>query len=98
MVDLTAHVDFQAFATAAETMGARIHGPVEQGRFLKSLGVDKRATALTASAPRDKAHEIHAAIRRLCGEERGEMGRLFKVIAIADPKLGALPGLETIPS
>ena len=31
-VDLTAHVDFQAFALAAESMGARVHGPIEQAR------------------------------------------------------------------
>ena len=29
-VDLTAHVDFQALAQAAESMGARVHGPVRK--------------------------------------------------------------------
>ena len=28
--DMTAHVDFQALAVAAESMGARVHGPIEQ--------------------------------------------------------------------
>ncbi len=32
-VDLTAHVDFQAFALAAESMGARVTGPIEQARI-----------------------------------------------------------------
>ena len=37
--DLTAHVDFQALALGAEDAGARLHGPVEQGEFLKRLGI-----------------------------------------------------------
>ena len=95
-VDLTAHVDFQAFALAAESMGARVHGPIEQAHFLRNLGIDKRAAALTAYAPPDKAEEINAAVRRLLGEGRTDMGRLFKVIAVADPKLGDLPGFEPL--
>ena len=47
-VDLTAHVDFQAFALAAESMGARVHGPIEQAEFLRNLGIEKRAAALKA--------------------------------------------------
>jgi SAM-dependent MidA family methyltransferase len=92
--DLTAHVDFQALATAAESMGARVHGPVEQAAFLKNLGVEKRATALKAYAQKEKADEIDAAVKRLIAEGSTEMGKLFKVIAIADPKLGSLPGFE----
>jgi SAM-dependent MidA family methyltransferase len=96
-VDLTAHVDFQAFASAAESMGARIYGPIEQGQFLRSLGVEKRAAALTAAVAAAKTEEINLGIKRLCGEDSGDMGRLFKVMAIADPKLGTLPGLEAAP-
>ena len=33
--DVTAHVDFEALARAAEDVGARVHGPVTQGDFLK---------------------------------------------------------------
>ena len=36
--DLSAHVDFAAFADAARTAGAEIHGPMTQGRFLAALG------------------------------------------------------------
>jgi NADH dehydrogenase [ubiquinone] 1 alpha subcomplex assembly factor 7 len=96
-VDLTAHVDFQAFATTAESMGARVQGPIEQAQFLRSLGIDKRAAALTAYAPPGKADEIAAAVKRLMGEGQTDMGRLFKVIAVADPKIGALPGFEPLP-
>jgi NADH dehydrogenase [ubiquinone] 1 alpha subcomplex assembly factor 7 len=88
--DLTAHVDFQALTAAAESMGARVHGPIEQGTFLKTLGVEKRAAALKAYAPNDKADTIDTAVKRLIA--RTEMGRLFKVLAIADPQLVSLPG------
>jgi NADH dehydrogenase [ubiquinone] 1 alpha subcomplex assembly factor 7 len=96
-VDVTAHVDFQAFAHAAESMGARVHGPIEQARFLRNLGIDKRAQALTAYAPPEKVETIKGAIARLLGEGRTDMGKMFKAIAIADPKLGALPGFESTP-
>src|SRR5207244_11581181 len=44
--DITAHVDFQALARAAEDVGARVHGPVTQGDFLKRLGIETRALTL----------------------------------------------------
>jgi SAM-dependent MidA family methyltransferase len=93
-VDITAHVDFQALAMAAESMGARVHGPVDQGQFLRNLGVEKRTAALKAYAPREKIDEIDFAVRRLLGEGRTEMGKLFKAMAFADPNLGTLPAFE----
>jgi SAM-dependent MidA family methyltransferase len=93
-VDLTAHVDFRAFANAAESMGARVHGPIEQAPFLRNLGIDQRAAALKAYASAEKAAEIDAAVKRLLGEGRTEMGKLFKVIGIANPALDKLPGFE----
>jgi SAM-dependent MidA family methyltransferase len=92
--DITAHVDFEALTRAAERMGARVHGPVPQAALLKSLGVEKRATALKAYVQKEKAADIDAAIRRLIAEGETDMGKLFKAIAIADPKLGTLPGFE----
>ncbi|MBV9980035.1 SAM-dependent methyltransferase, partial [Bradyrhizobium sp.] len=48
--DLTAHVDFQALARAADDLGALIHGPVTQGEFLKKLGIETRALTLMTKA------------------------------------------------
>src|SRR5262249_28358278 len=48
LVDLTAHVDFEAIALDAETMGALVHGPIEQAEFLRRMGIDTRAEALKA--------------------------------------------------
>jgi NADH dehydrogenase [ubiquinone] 1 alpha subcomplex assembly factor 7 len=94
-VDLTAHVDFQALAQSAESMGGRVHGPVSQRDWLRRLGIDKRAAMLKAHAPYDRSLEIDQALSRLtAGGARG-MGELCKAIAIADPKLDPLPGFET---
>jgi SAM-dependent MidA family methyltransferase len=95
LVDLTAHVDFRALAQAAESIGARAHGPVDQGEFLIRLGIETRAEALRKGSPLSKNAEINSALARLTSAEGVGMGKLFKVIAIADPKLGELPGFES---
>lgn len=91
-VDLTAHVDFQALGRAVESMGANAFGPVPQADFLRRLGIDTRAAALKAKASRADAAEIELAMARLTGESRTGMGRLFKTMAFAHPKLGMPPG------
>ncbi len=93
-VDLTAHVDFDAVAQRVESIGARVHGPVAQRDWLRRLGIDQRAAALKSHAPYGKALEIDQTLSRLtAGGGRG-MGELCKVIGVADPKLGPLPGFE----
>jgi SAM-dependent MidA family methyltransferase len=94
LVDLTAHVDFEALAVSAESIGARINGPVHQGDFLRRLGIATRAASLKANSPREKQNEIDGQLERLTGEGARRMGRLFKVIGIADRKLPPLPGFE----
>ena len=97
LVDLTAHVDFEALAQCAETMGARIHGPIRQRDLFLRLGIEKRAAALKSAVSEQKAADIELAFSRLiAGGARG-MGDLFKAIAIAAPKLGPLPAFETRP-
>ena len=56
LVDLTAHVDFHALAQAAESMGARVHGPIEQADFLINLGIF-RARRGSARRIADRADE-----------------------------------------
>jgi SAM-dependent MidA family methyltransferase len=95
LVDLTAHVDFQALAEAAESMGAVAHGPIEQGEFLRRLGIESRAVALKKTAPPNKVEEVERSLQRLTGDIGRGMGRLFKALAFAHPKLGPLPGFDT---
>jgi SAM-dependent MidA family methyltransferase len=92
--DLTSHVDFQALAETAESMGAAVHGPVAQGMFLRRLGIDARTAALRNTAPKEKLADLEAAYARLTGGGPSGMGELFKVMALTQPKLGPVPGLE----
>jgi SAM-dependent MidA family methyltransferase len=91
--DLTTQVDFAALAGWAKREGAAVHGPVAQGEFLRRLGIEQRATRLKANATAQQAADIDAALTRLTAPD--QMGDLFKAMAIADPKLGALPGFDT---
>jgi NADH dehydrogenase [ubiquinone] 1 alpha subcomplex assembly factor 7 len=92
--DLTAHVDFGTLANSAEIIGGRIHGPLSQRDFLNRLGIEKRAAMLKSQASPDKTAEIDSALARLTETGPKGMGELFKVLAIADPKFGVLPGFE----
>ena len=92
--DVTAHVDFQALARAAEDVGARVHGPVTQGEFLQRLGIEARAVSLMAKAAPEVSENIATALKRLTEGGRGGMGSMFKVIAVSDPHLTELVGLS----
>jgi SAM-dependent MidA family methyltransferase len=85
--DLTAHVDFEAVAKAAQ--GVRVTEVVTQGEWLARLGIGHRAAALTKASPA-RAEEIDKAVQRLTCKD--EMGDLFKVIAIHSPDWPAPAG------
>jgi NADH dehydrogenase [ubiquinone] 1 alpha subcomplex assembly factor 7 len=95
--DITAHVDFDALGRAAEDVGARVHGPVTQGEFLKRLGIETRANALVAKASPEVSEDISGALKRLTEGGRGGMGSMFKVLGVSDRKLDTLPGLSDMP-
>ena len=92
--DLTAHVDFAALAQAARTAGAAVHGPVPQGRFLRALGIEARAGALLQNASPAQARDVRAALHRLT--DPSQMGTLFKVLAITQPRFGPPAGFAAI--
>jgi SAM-dependent MidA family methyltransferase len=80
--DLTVHVDFEALAAAGRDQGARAHRPVPQGQWLRGMGIDLRASALSRASP-EQAPAIAAARDRLVSPE--QMGELFKVMALTSP-------------
>jgi SAM-dependent MidA family methyltransferase len=88
--DLTVHADFPSFALAARKAGAEATPILEQGDFLRRLGIAERAAALAAARP-DKADVIGRQLARLV--EPDQMGSLFKVVAIVAEGL-TVPGLE----
>lgn len=89
--DLTAHVDFEALADAARQAGARTFGPVTQGDFLRSLGLELRTDMLVAKSDPATAEILRRQCRRLIAPD--EMGRLFKALALAAPDVKELAGL-----
>ncbi len=80
--DLTAHVDFEPVANAARCAGAGVTALATQGDWLKRLGIAERAATLAERNP-ERANDIAAALQRLTDD--GQMGSLFKVIAIHAP-------------
>lgn len=90
--DITAHVDFASLARSASQRGAVAHGPVSQRDFLMRLGIEPRAEALAAAADPGSRAGIAAALHRLIGT--GEMGTLFKAMAIQSDGLPPPPGFE----
>jgi len=90
--DLSAHVDFAAFAGAADAAGAIVHGPVTQGRFLAALGAEARLAALSARATKVQRAALESGLERLI--DPAQMGNLFKVLALTSPGLSAPAGFD----
>lgn len=92
--DLTVHVDFARMAQAGLAAGAAAHGPVTQREFLLALGLQQRFEALLRRAAPTQAETLAAGVERLIEPGSTAMGELFKVLAVADPKLPLLPGFD----
>ena len=62
--------------------------------LVNNAGIEKRAATLKSLASPEKRAEIDSAVKRLLGDGRTEMGKLFKALGIAHPSIGKLPGFE----
>ncbi|KAF2167027.1 hypothetical protein M409DRAFT_66128 [Zasmidium cellare ATCC 36951] len=97
--DVSADVDFMALAETAinSSPGVEVHGPVDQGRFLLSMGIEERAAQLVkravdkeraGSTGQDKSElteivkRIESGWKRLIDQSPQGMGRLYQVMAI----------------
>lgn len=94
--DLTAHVDFENVGRLAKQDGVFIHGPIEQGIFLKNLGIEFRAQKLidglqlnsssVCGVDEPQIEMIKSGLHRLIDTD--QMGSLFKAIALChDPEI-----------
>jgi NADH dehydrogenase [ubiquinone] 1 alpha subcomplex assembly factor 7 len=90
--DLSAHVDFAAFAASAGAAGAIVHGPMPQGRFLAALGAEARLAALSQHATEAQRAGLESGLRRLI--EPAQMGNLFKALALTSSGLAMPAGFE----
>ncbi|MEM6781415.1 MAG: SAM-dependent methyltransferase [Pseudomonadota bacterium] len=77
--DLTAHVDFGALGDIARSQGLHVSRIVDQGSFLKALGIEMRAQNLMKNANEVQQNDIQGALARLTDPK--QMGALFKVMA-----------------
>jgi NADH dehydrogenase [ubiquinone] 1 alpha subcomplex assembly factor 7 len=78
--DLASAVDFTALADEARAAGVKVCGPVGQGHFLHSLGIEARCEALATNARDDQAQALRLAMERLVSPEG--MGEDFQVLAL----------------
>lgn len=90
MADLTAHVDFEAIASAAAP--ARATGMTDQGALLARLGIGARAERLSRNLTGDALENHLSATQRLTRAE--EMGSLFKALALFPTHQPAPPGFD----
>lgn len=91
--DLACAVNFEQLSSLATKSGVSVHGPLGQGEFLRSLGIDRRAENLMKNTGFDRTNstnDINSQLRRLT--EPHLMGELFKVLAITSNELRNLPG------
>jgi SAM-dependent MidA family methyltransferase len=88
--DLTVHADFRAVLAAARGEGARA-ALLTQGGFLRRLGIEQRAAALSRARP-DRAGTIARQLARLVDDD--QMGRLFKAACLFAEGDPAPPGFE----
>ena len=89
--DLTAHVDFEATASAARGSGAAVTQLVAQGEWLLRLGIEARAQSLSRANP-ERAGDVQAALHRLIAP--AEMGTSFKVLGLHSPEWPAPAGFQ----
>lgn len=97
--DISADVDFLALAECAidASLGVEVHGPVDQARFLRAMGIEERAAQLvklavdqerSRSSGQDKkdltelVKTIESGWRRLVDTGPQGMGRLYQIMAI----------------
>lgn len=97
--DLTAHVDFEALARAADAAGCAHSHLTPQGLFLERLGISARARTLIKGQNAGikgqnagGAETIASAHHRLT--HGSEMGNLFKVLGLYPAQATAPPGLD----
>ena len=84
-VDVSADVDFTSLAESAieASEGVEVHGPVEQGDFLRTLGIAERMQQLLRGVKdEEKRKVLESGWQRLVEKSGGGMGRIYKVMAI----------------
>jgi NADH dehydrogenase [ubiquinone] 1 alpha subcomplex assembly factor 7 len=82
--DLSADVDFSLLRQSSSDL-VSVHGPMDQGDFLKAMGIQARIGTLLrhANATPSQRKDLSEAYDRLTGTEDGQMGKVYKVLAVS---------------
>lgn len=91
--DLTAHVDFDAFARRLKSGGVTATGPITQSTFLNAVGIRERMQQLLKNASPETQADMNAATARLT--DPAQMGELYKVMVAASAQMPRLAGFES---
>lgn len=81
--DMTSHVDFESLGGALARGGATVLPAIEQGDFLRAMGLEARFAKLSHAASPTVRQQLQRAEERLAGAD--QMGKLFKVLAAIAP-------------
>lgn len=84
-VDLTSYVDFLALKQVFNSRAIKSFGTINQGDFLRNIGIELRAKLLTKTLDAEKKYNILNSLDRLINPNK--MGNLFKVLGFCDKNL-----------
>lgn len=87
--DISAHVDFAAFATDMEHAGFTAWPRLTQAQFLGALGIEARLSSLLAGQPADVVNRLEAGAARIMSPSG--MGRQFRTALVTSPQLPPIP-------
>ena len=89
-IDLSIDVDFSTLKRFAnEIKGVKAVGPVNQGLFLKEMGIEHRLFKLLENAASEEdAEDLIKSYERLVGDD--QMGNIFKVLAMTRKSIDAV--------
>ena len=79
-IDITHHINFNFIKQIVNLNGLKVGGIINQGSFLKNMGIDLRAEIISKRMSFLKKTDLYTRIRRLTHKD--EMGELFKVMFV----------------
>ena len=79
-IDITHHINFNFIKQIVNLNGLKVGGIINQGSFLKNMGIDLRAEMITKKMSFLKKTDLYTRIRR--HTHKDEMGELFKVMFV----------------
>ena len=79
-IDITHHINFNFIKQIVKLNGLKVGGIINQGSFLKNMGINLRAEIISKKMSFLKKTDLYTRIRRLTHKD--EMGELFKVMFV----------------